>query len=314
LKLGAYFDLSNKTSGKILHFFSRLKDEPVEVALFLCASFAIVILFLMLFFVAREGANAFSSFGINFIFGQRWSVKENVYGALSFIYGSFMVVSGALAISVPIGICTAIFIAEVLPFSLRELIKSLIELLASIPSVIYGFIGIKFLAPFIASFFGTDIGTVALTASLILALMTIPTIVGISGEIIAAVPKDYKEAALALGATKWQTIKSIVLPLAKSGILSAVMLGFGRAIGETVAVQMVAGNQKGIPSPPWNFLAPVYTITAIIAVSMGEAPVGSLEYSALFGLALILLIITFVVNSVADIIAKRGPVKRGGRQ
>jgi phosphate transport system permease protein len=136
--------------------------------------------------------------------------------------------------------------------------------------------------------------------------MTIPTIVSVSGEIISAVPKDYKEAALGLGATKWETIKSVVLPISKSGILASIMLGFGRAVGETIAVSMIAGNQAHIPSPPWNLFEAVYTIPAFIATHMGEAPVGSLEYSALFGLALILLIITFIVNTLADIVVQRG--------
>lgn len=264
----------------------------------------------MLLFVAKEGTLAFSMFGTDFVFGQRWDTNYNLYGAFPLIYGSFMVVFGALVISIPLGVCTAIFIAEVLPFSLRDPIKSIIELLASIPSVIYGFIGVTFLAPIIVSLFGLFSGATALTASLILAIMLVPTIVAVSGEIIAAVPKDFKEAALALGATKWQTIKDVVLPLSKSGILASVMLGFGRAIGETVAVLMVAGNVAKVPTPPWNYLAPVYPITSVIAMQMGEAAVGSLEYSALFGLGLILFIATFIVNTLADIIVKKGPVRR----
>jgi len=265
----------------------------------------------MFFFVVKEGALAFTMFGADLIFGQRWDTNSDVYGAFPLMYGSFMVVSGALVISIPLGVCTAIFIAEVLPFSIRDPVKSIIELLASIPSIIYGFIGVMFLAPLIASVFGLFSGATALTASLILAIMSVPTIVGVSGEIIAAVPKDYKEAALTLGATKWQTIRNVVLPLSKSGILASVMLGFGRAIGETVAVLMVAGNVARVPTPPWNYLAPVYPITAVIAMQMGEAAMGSLEYSALFGLGLILVIVAFIVNTLADIVVKKGPIKRG---
>jgi len=296
---------------KLSHFFASLKSQPVEIVLFLCAAFSIVILFLMLLFVAKEGTLAFSMFGADLILGTRWDTNSNLYGAFPLIYGSFMVVCGALVISIPLGVCTAIFIAEALPFSLRDLVKSIIELLASIPSIIYGFIGITFLAPMIASFFGLFSGATALTASIVLAIMSVPTIVGVSGEIIAAVPKDYKDAAFALGATRWQTIKSVVLPLSKSGILASVMLGFGRAIGETVAVLMVAGNVAKVPTPPWNYLDPVYPITAVIAMQMGEAAVGSLEYSSLFGLGLILFIVAFIVNTLADIIVKKSPVKRG---
>ncbi len=219
------------------------------------------------------------------------------------MYGSIMVTFGALLIAIPIGVCAAIFVSEVLPFYLRDPIKSIIELLASIPSVIYGFIGLLLVVPFISSVFGLVSGQTALTASLILSLMTIPTIVSVSGEIISAVPKEYKEASLGLGATKWETIKTVVLPISKSGILASIMLGFGRAIGETIAVSMVAGNQAHTPS---SYLEAVYTIPSFIATHMGEAAVGSLEYSALFGLGLILLIITFIVNTLADIVVKRG--------
>jgi phosphate ABC transporter permease protein PstC len=303
---GSSNGMGNNRLDKISSFFLNLKSQPMEIILFLCASFSIIILFLMLFFVAGEGAYAFSTFGPELFFGMRWNLQSNLFGGFPLLYGSLMVTFGALLIAIPIGVCTAIFVSEILPFSMRDPIKSIIELLASIPSVIYGFIGLLVVVPFIASTFGLVSGQTALTASLILSLMTIPTIVSVSGEIISAVPKEYKEAALGLGATKWETIESVVLPISKSGILASIMLGFGRAVGETIAVSMIAGNQAHIPSPPWNFLEAVYTIPAFIATHMGEAAVGSLEYSALFGLALILLIITFVVNTLADIVVKRG--------
>jgi len=292
-------------------FFIRLRAQPIELVLLSCALFSILILFLMLTFIVREGSMAFMRVGLELILGQRWETKHELYGAVPLMYSSIMIVSGALAISVPLGICTSIFISEILPSQLRDIVKSMIELLASIPSIIYGFIGVAFLVPLVASIFGLQSGATALTASLILAVMSLPTIVGLSGEIISAVPKEYKDAALAIGATRWQMIKEIVLPLSKSGILASVMLGFGRAIGETVAVLMVAGNVARIPIPPWNYLAPAYAVTAVIAIQMGEASVGSLEYSALFGLGLILFIITFTINTIADIAVRRGPIKRG---
>jgi phosphate transport system permease protein len=295
--------MSSKWLNKISSFFLNLKSQPMEIVLFLCASFSIIILFLMLFFVAREGALAFSRFGSDLLFGMRWNLESNLFGGFLLLYGSLMVTFGALIIAIPIGVCTAIFVSEVLPFHIRDPIKSIIELLASISSVIYGFIGLLIVVPFVSSFFGLVSGQTALTASLILSLMTIPTIVSVSGEIISAVPKEYKEAALGLGATKWETIKTVVLPISKSGILASIMLGFGRAIGETIAVSMVAGNQA---HTPLSYLEAVYTLPAFIATHMGEAPVGSLEYSALFGLGLILLIITFIVNTLADIVVKRG--------
>lgn len=298
--------MSSSKLKALTRFFLSLKTRPIEILLFLCASFSIVILFLMLLFVAREGGLALYQFGRDLLFGINWDLELHQFGGLPLLYGSIMVTFGSLLISIPLGICTAIFIAEVLPFSLRDITKSIIELLASIPSVIYGFIGLVAVVPAIAALFGLNSGQTALTASLVLAIMTVPTIVSVSEEIIVAVPKDHKEAALALGATKWQTIKKVVLPISKSGILASVMLGFGRAIGETVAVSMVAGNQAQILAPPLGFLEGIYTIPAFIAIHMGEAPVGSLEYGALFGLAFILLIITFIVNTLADIIVKRG--------
>jgi phosphate transport system permease protein len=298
--------MRKKTLKRASLFFSTLKFQPILIILFICASFSIVILFLMLFFVASEGALAFSMFGPDLLFGLKWHVKSQLFGGLPFLYGSIMVTSGAILIAVPMGITTAIFIAEVLPFSLRDFIKAIIELLASIPSVIYGFIGLIAVVPLIESFFGVPSGQNALTASLILAIMTIPTIVSVAGETVTAVPAEYKEASLALGATKWQTIKNIVLPIAKSGILASIMLGFGRAIGETIAVSMLSGGQAQIPSPPWDFLQSVYTIPALIAINVTEAPFRSLEYSALFGLGLILLIISFIINTLADIVVKRG--------
>ena len=279
-------------------------DEPITLFLFLCASFSIFILFLMLIFVVREGLLAFSSFGPNFLTGQVWDTNRNLFGAFPLIYGSLMVVAGALAFTIPLGVCTAIFVSEVIPFSVREIVKSTIELLASIPSIIYGFIGVIFVVPAVAYVFGLNSGSTALTASLVLSIMSIPTVVGVSGEIMSAVPKEYKEAALGLGATKWQTIRNVVLPISKSGILAGIMLGFGRAIGETVVVLMVGGNVARVPIPFWNLLAPVFPMTSVIAIQMPEAAVGSLEYSALFGLGLILFTITFIINTLADVAVK----------
>lgn len=302
----------NPIMRKLIFILKSFREEPIVLILLLCASSSILFISLMFVFLIREGAQALFTFGIDFLIGRIWETNAHLYGALPLIYGSLMVVSGALVIAVPLGVAAAIFVVEVLPFTFRDIVKSLIELLASIPSIIYGFIGLVFLAPQIASFFAIPTGTVALTASILLAIMSIPTIIGVSGEIISAVPKEYREAALALGATKLQTIKTVVIPVSKSGILASIMLGFGRAIGETVAVLMVAGNIAIIPEPPWNFLAPVYPITAVIAMQMGEAAVGSLEYSALFGLGLILFTITFIVNTLADVVVRRESKFKGG--
>jgi phosphate transport system permease protein len=176
--------MSRERLKKISSFFVNLKSQPMEIILFLCAAFSIIILLLMSFFVAREGALAFSRFGVELFFGMRWDLRSNLFGGLPLLVGSLMVTFGALVIAIPIGVCTAIFVSEVLPYNLRDPIKSIIELLASIPSVIYGFIGLLLVVPFIASTFGLVSGQIALTAALMLSLMTIPTIVSVSGEII----------------------------------------------------------------------------------------------------------------------------------
>ena len=268
----------------------------------------------MIAFVLKEGLPSLAEVGFSdFILGRRWAPGYEEYGALPLIYGSLMVVFGALAISIPLGISSAIFISEVLPPTLGEIVKSVTELLAAIPSVIYGLIGFQFLAPWIATTFGISSGECALTGSVVLSIMVLPTIVSISGETMVAVPREYREASLAMGATRWQNIREIILPVSRSGVVTSIVLAFGRAIGETVAVLMICGNAGLIPSPPWNFLDPVYTMTAAIAMYMGEAAVGSTHYHVLFGLGLLLFLITFVTNSAAHILLRRAARRvRGG--
>ncbi len=283
-------------------------EDKAEIVLFILASASVLILFLITAFVLKEGAPAFTSMGLsNFLFGQRWEPYYRSFGAFPLLYGSLMIVFGSLVISVPLGIFTAVFLAEYAPRWLGDLLKPIIELLAAIPSIVYGFFGFVFLAPRIMEFFNLSFGKVALTASIILSIMTVPTIVSISSEVIFSVPKEYRKASLALGATKWQTLRSVVLPTAKPGIVASILLAFGRAIGETVAVLMVCGCVPKIPSPPWNYFEPVHTLTAAIALDMGEVAWGSLHYHALFGLGVILFTITFIVNAIADFILRKAP-------
>ena len=197
----------------------------------------------------------------------------------------------------PLGIGVAIYIAEVAPVWLREILKSAIELLAAIPSIVLGFIGIITLAPILKSIFNLPSGLTALAGSIMLAFMAMPTIVSIIEDAIVSVPKSYTEGSLALGATRWQTIYRVILPAASSGILAAVMLGIGRVIGETMAVLMVTGNAAILPT---SILQPVRTMTATIAAEMGEAVTGSGHYYALFAIGIILFIISFIINLIAD--------------
>jgi phosphate transport system permease protein len=209
-----------------------------------------------------------------------------------------LVTVGAAIISIPIGIGCAIYIAEIAPLKIKETLKAGIELLAAIPSVVLGFIGMVTLVPLVKSVFHLPTGLTALAGSIMLAFMAMPTIVSIAEDALYSVPKSYKEGALALGATHWQAIYRVMLPAASSGILAAIMLGIGRVIGETMAVMMITGNSAVIPQ---SILQPVRTLTATIAAEMGEAVVGSEHYFALFAIGIVLFVISFAINVTADL-------------
>ena len=226
------------------------------------------------------------------------------FGILPLILGSLLVTFGAIVIAVPLGLAAAIYVAEVAPPWLREILKTGIELLAAIPSIVLGFIGIITLAPFLKTIFNLPSGLTALAGSIMLAFMAMPTIVSIIEDSISCVPKNYKEGSLALGATRWQTIYRVTLPAASSGILAAIMLGIGRVIGETMAVLMITGNAAVMPT---SLLQPVRTLTATIAAEMGEAVTGSEHYYALFAIGIVLFIFSFIINLLADIALHRGP-------
>jgi phosphate transport system permease protein len=203
---------------------------------------------------------------------------------------------------IPFGIGSAIYVAEIASPKMREILKPGIELLAAIPSVVIGFVGMVILAPIIREIFKLSTGLTALTGSIMLAFMAMPTVVSIAEDALNSVPKKYKEAALALGATHWQTIYRVILPAARSGIIAAVMLGIGRVIGETMAVMMITGNS---PKIPHSILDPIRTLTATIAAEMGETVRGSEHYFALFTIGIVLFIITFIVNLIADFFLHR---------
>jgi phosphate transport system permease protein len=216
-----------------------------------------------------------------------------------------------VAISVPLGVCTAVFIREVAPNWAREILKPMIEVLAGIPSVVLGFFGMTLLAPLFLQTLGVPTGLTAFTGALILAYMALPTIISVAEDALDAVPKSYRDAGLAMGATRWQTIWRVVVPAARSGIVVAVMLGMGRAIGETMAVMMVTGNAARLPLTLDSLFRPVRTMTATIAAEMGEVAQGSIHYHALFGIGIILFTLTFAINlAAASTIFKRR--RRGG--
>jgi phosphate transport system permease protein len=283
----------------------KLKEWFIEKAILLSGLFSVIFVLLIFLFLLREGFSLFRGVSVgDFLFGKSWyPISEPPrFGILPLILGSLLVTLGAAAISIPIGIAAALYIAEIAPGRLKEGLKAGIELLAAIPSVVIGFIGMITLGPWIKNLFHIPTGLTALTGAVTLAFMAMPTIVSIAEDAITAVPRQYREAAIAMGATKWQTTWRIVARAARPGMVAAVMLGIGRVIGETMAVMMVTGNAAMIPS---SFLQPVRTLTATIAAEMGESVQGGAHYAALFAIGIVLFIITFLINGVADIYLHR---------
>ena len=224
------------------------------------------------------------------------------WGILSLVMGTLIVTIGSLIIAVPLGIASAIYLSEIANSKTREIVKPTIEMIAGIPSVVLGLIGILFLSPLIARIFGLRSGLNALTSSIIVGIMVLPTIISISEDVLTSLPNEFREASLALGATKWQMIRMTLLPAALSGIVAAVMLGLGRAVGETMVVLMVAGNSRAMP---FSIFDPVRPMTANIAIEIKEVVTGSLHYKALFATGLVLFFMTFSVNLISDVIIEK---------
>lgn len=239
---------------------------------------------------------------IDFFTGMQWnpSSKEGNYSILPLLASTGLVALGSMLIAVPLGILTAAYLSEFAPKRLQMVLKPLIEMLAAIPSVAIGFLGIVLVGPGIAYLFGIQNGLNALNGSILLAIMALPTIITISEDAINAVPKTYKEASLALGANKWATLYQVTLPAALPGLIAAVMLGLGRALGETMTVLMATGNAAALPR---GFLDAVRTITATIAIEMGEVPYQTKHYFALFAIAGVLFLITLAINLIGEYFA-----------
>ena len=266
---------------------------------------------LIFLFLLREGLPVFFEMPLGSFLGKRWYPTFDLFGALPLILGSALVTLVAILIALPLGVATAVFVREVAPSWTREILKPMIEVLAGIPSVVLGFLGMTLVAPLIRENLGAPTGLTAFTGALILAYMALPTMISVAEDALDAVPKSYRDAGLAMGATQWQTIWRVVVPAARSGSLTAVMLGMGRAIGETMAVMMVTGNAARLPLSIDSLFRPVRTMTATIAAEMGEVAQGSVHYHALFGIGIVLFLLTFVINLVAAraIFQKR---RRGG--
>ena len=289
----------------------RWGDFAFETLVRVAGFSAIAFVALIFLFLLREGVPAFFEVPLGNLFGTRWYPTFDLYGALPLILGSLLVTVTAIVIALPLGVATAVFVREVAPNWAREILKPLIEVLAGIPSVVLGFFGMTVLAPGIRQGLGMPTGLTAFTGALLLAYMALPTIISVAEDALDAVPKSYRDASLAMGATHWQTIWRVVVPAGRSGILIAVMLGLGRAIGETMAVMMVTGNAARMPTTLDSVFRPARTMTATIAAEMGEVAQGSTHYHVLFGIGIVLFLITFLINLAATsaIFKKR---RRGG--
>jgi phosphate transport system permease protein len=283
-----------------------LAEPFIEWGIRLCGISSIIFVFCIFFFVFREGSDfLFRGFDlVDFFTSPDWypdSVVHKRYGALALIAGTASVTVLAMLIGVPFGLGAAIYVSEFCGPRLKEVLKIVIELLAAIPSVVWGFIGLTVMNPVIIKLFHAPIGLTVLNGGIILALMSVPVIVSISEDALKAVPDSHREAAEALGATRWQVVYKVLLPAAKNGLMAAALLGVGRAVGETMAVLMATGHSVQIPT---SVLASARTLTATIAAELGEAPVHSDHYQVLFIIGILLFFITFAINLTADLIIK----------
>ena len=266
---------------------------------------------LIFLFLIREGVPVFFEVPLRGLFSTLWYPTFKLFGTLPLILGSILVTVVAIVMALPLGVATAVFVREVAPRWAREILKPVIEVLAGIPSVVLGFFGMTYVAPLVREVLGAPTGLTAFSGALLLAYMALPTVISVAEDALDSVPRGYRDAGLAMGATRWQTIWRVVVPAGKSGILTAVMLGMGRAIGETMAVMMVTGNAAVMPSSLASLFKPARTMTATIAAEMGEVARGSTHYHALFGIGIILFLLTFLINLAAAkaIFQKR---RRGG--
>lgn len=283
----------------------RTKEVIIQYIFLLFALVSVLVLGLIVFSLFREGLPLFREVSVkDFIFGIEWypTYDPPSFGILSLIVGSLIVTLIATVIAVPLGVMAAIYISEIAPQRVKEILKSVIELLAGLPSVVLGFFGMVIVAPWLQETFDLPTGLNIMNASVILAIMALPTISSISEDALYAVPREFKEASYALGATKFETIAQVIVPAALSGISTAVMLGMARAIGETMVVLMVAGGATAIPE---GLFDPVRPMPASIAAEMGETPYGSAHYQALFAIGMVLFFLTLVFNLIADYVSHK---------
>jgi phosphate transport system permease protein len=283
---------------------TRIKDNIIHGLFFLNGVMVVVVLAGIFVLLVVKSIPAFKEIKLaDFLLKVNWNptatFTEPSYGILSMLVSTLMVSVGALVIALPLGIGAAAYLTDVAVPRTREITKPVIEILAGVPSVVIGFLGIVLVGPAIAKIFHLTNGLNALNGSILLAIMALPTIISLSEDALNSVPKSFQDASLALGATRWQTLVRVKIPAALSGIIAASMLGMGRAIGETMTVLMATGCSIAMPT---SFLQSVQTMTSTIAIELGEVPYNTTHYYALFGIGLVLFLITFAVNMISDII------------
>lgn len=290
-----------------------LTDNFVHRLLRFSALLAVLVLIGIFLMLVVNGIRTFlHESPLNFLTGTEWNPSafsgDSSYGILSMLISTVLVTGGALLLAIPLGLAVAAYLSEIAPRAVREIVKPLLEMLAAIPSVVLGFVGIVVIGPFLASFFGLSSGLNALNGSILLAFMSLPTIITVAEDAIRSVPASYKEASYALGGTRWVTLVRITLPACASGLIAALMLGLGRAIGETMTVLMATGNATQFPE---GYFSAVRTITATIAIELGEVPYDTTHYYSLFAIGLVLFLLTLGVNIAAEKVAAN--LRRKGR-
>jgi phosphate transport system permease protein len=291
--------------------FRRIKETIYRFIFAVLAYASLLFLVGITIVLFKEGLPIFRQIKIlDFLFGKYWypTYEPPDFGILPLILASFWVTIGALFICVPLGIGSALYVHELASAKQRAFLKPVIELLAGIPSIVYGFFGMVIVSPFLQRLLNLPVGLCAFTGSLILGIMATPTVCSLAEDALSYVPRSFREASLALGANRWQTLTRVIIPAAGSGISTAIILGMSRAVGETMTVLMVTGGAAVIPT---TFFQPVRPMTATIAAEMGEAAIGSSHYHALFAIGMILFLITLAFNMAAEFISKRFRLKLG---
>ena len=303
-------DLSKKRRGPIRR---QVGERIIESSFFFAAIASILVMVLIFYFLIRESLVAFQEVGVfDLVFGMKWHSAGEIFGMTPIIVGSIMVTLLALIINIAVGVPLAVYLSELAGTRSRSILKPAIELLAGVPSIVYGFLGVLILVAYLERSFDMLTGRSILAGSILLGIMFIPALTTICEDALRAVPREFKEGSLALGATRWQTVRRVTLPAASSGIIAAVVLNVGNIVGETMAALLVVGNVARLPSPIFDVFDPSAIFTSVIAGEMGEVPHGSIHYHALFAVGFVLLAIVTLLNISADLVRAAIKKKFGG--